>query len=202
MSTFQPPELLPAACHTSSRLLPSTTTSSRKPGKGSLWASPPRPRPRAGQRAWRDSGTLGVTLKIVSHVEFTAGARGAQGGCEDAGLLCQLPPGPLHRQEVPWGRAGLSELIPENRGHPPIQRPSTVKRGRAGTLVRVQLQGRLQAALGRALRPHQRPRWRPCQGSRCPGPGDAPTAAAPRWHPPSPRPRGTRSPWCLQWQPV
>lgn len=31
---------------------------------------------------------MGVTLKIVSHVEFTAGARGAQGGCEDAGLLC------------------------------------------------------------------------------------------------------------------
>lgn len=117
VSTFQPPLLLLGACHTSSRVWPSTTTSARKPGGGghhvSARPTPTLPQgalgelrgPRPGQRTERDRGTLGVTLKIVSHVEFTVGAGGAQRGCEDSGLRSQLPPGPLQGQEVPWGRA-------------------------------------------------------------------------------------------------
>lgn len=47
--------------------------------------------------------------------------------------------------------------------------------------------------------PHpQQLHWRPCLDPHSPGPGDAPTAAGPRWHPPSRRLWGARSPWCLQ----
>lgn len=38
-------------------------------------------------------------------MEFTAGARRAKEGCKDPGLRAQLPPGPLQRQEVPWGKS-------------------------------------------------------------------------------------------------
>lgn len=49
--------------------------------------------------------------------------------------------------------------------------------------------------------PHQQqPPERPCQALCSPGLQPAATAAAPRWHPPSPRPWQPRSPWCLQQQ--
>lgn len=54
---------------------------------------------------------------------------------------------------------------------------------------------------GGALGPHQQQlHWRPCPEPHSAGPGDAPTAAAPRWRPPSPWPWGARSPSCLQRQ--
>lgn len=194
LSTFQPPAVVPRACHTSSRRLPSTTTSSRKPGKGSLWAARPAPvlrpgaltpHPRTGQRVQRDGGTLGVTLEIVNQAELAAGARGAKGGCERPGLLGQLPPGPLHSQEVPWGEQA-SELVPprDPDSAPSLRRGGSWKAG---------------PRLSRA-EPHQQPRGRPGWASPCPGPGGAPTAAAPHWRPPSPRLRVTRSLWCLQGQ--
>lgn len=48
--------------------------------------------------------TSGMTVKIVSHVEFTMRARGAQGRCESPGLRSELPPSLLQRQEVPYGK--------------------------------------------------------------------------------------------------
>lgn len=194
LSTFQPPAVLPRACHTSSRRLPSTTTSSRKPGEGSLWAArpapaprpgAPTPHPRTGQRVRRDGGTLGVTLKIVNQAELAAGARGAEGGCEHPGLLGQLPPGPLHGQEVPWGEQASEPVPPRD----PDPAPSL---GRGGSWKAGLRPPRAE--------PHQQPCGHLGRAPLCPGPGGAPTAAAPRWRLPSPRRRVTRSPWCLQGQ--
>lgn len=66
------------------------------------------------------------------------GARGAQGGCEDAGLRSQLPPGPLQGQEVPWGTARLLRMD-SFRGFP-AQRPSLAKRQSRGPLCGCNLQ--------------------------------------------------------------
>lgn len=143
------------------------------------------PHPRTGQRAQRDGGTSGVTLQIVNQAELAAGARGAKGGCERPGLLGQLPPGPLHSQEVPWGEQA-SELVPprDPDSVPSLRRGGSWKAGPRPSRAE----------------PHQQPRGRPGWASPCPGPGGAPTAAAPHWRPPSPRLRVTRSPWCLQGQ--
>ena len=133
----------------------------------------------------RDGGTLGVTLKIVNQAELAAGARGAEGGCECSGLLGQLPPGPLHGQEVPWGEQA-SELVP------PRDPDSVPSLGRGGSWKAGPRPSRAE--------PHQKPRGHPGWAPPCPGPGGAPTAAAPHWRPPSPRLRVTRSLWCLQGQ--
>lgn len=87
-STVHPPLLLLGACHTSSRKPFSTTTSAKKPDQGSLYGRVTlRPRPHAGGSWGRKAcSTLGMTVKTVSHVEFTARTRGAQGRCESPGL--------------------------------------------------------------------------------------------------------------------
>lgn len=133
----------------------------------------------------RDGGTLGVTLKIVNQVELTAGARGAEGGCEHPGLLGQLPPGPLHSQEVPWGEQASEPVPPRD----PDPAPSL---GRGGSWKAGLRPPRAE--------PHQQPCGHLDRAPLCPGPGGAPTVAAPRWRLPSPRRRATQSPWCLQGQ--
>lgn len=98
---------------------------------------------------------MGMTVKIVSHVEFAVGAGGAQGGCEDPGLRGQLPPGPLQGQEVPWDTAGLLRADF-------YQRPSEVRRAGAGPsrdAVPGSLLGASPVTAPRASVPRPLPSW-------------------------------------------